>query len=53
MADLDAHRALKLGGAAKIIQRKTKTHIARQNYSTVVKAAVVVQSICRGSFQFV
>lgn len=53
MATLDAHRALKLGDAAKVIQRKTKTHRARQNYSSTVKAAVALQSICRGLFQLV
>lgn len=53
MAELDAHRALKLGDAAKVIQRKTKTHRARQNYSSTVKAAIVIQSVCRGLFQLV
>ncbi|XP_042053638.1 myosin-9-like isoform X1 [Salvia splendens] len=52
LATLDAHSALKLGDAAKVIQRKTKTHRARQNYSSTVKAAVVLQSICRGMLAF-
>ncbi|KAK4492484.1 hypothetical protein RD792_003293 [Penstemon davidsonii] len=48
MADLDARRALKLSNAAKIIQRKVRTHIARKHFVAVLKAALCMQSICRG-----
>ncbi|KAL3849947.1 hypothetical protein ACJIZ3_011829 [Penstemon smallii] len=48
MADLDARRALKLSNAAKTIQRKARTHIARKHFVAVLKAALCMQSICRG-----
>ncbi|CAA0828033.1 Myosin-11 [Striga hermonthica] len=49
MADLDARRALILSNAAKTIQRKTRTHIARKHFLALQKAAVCMQSACRGS----
>lgn len=48
MADLDARRALKLSGAAKIIQRKIKTFIARKYFLSLRKAAICMQAFCRG-----
>ncbi|KAL6516153.1 hypothetical protein OROGR_019458 [Orobanche gracilis] len=48
MADLDARRALILSNAAKIIQRKIRTHIARKHFLALQKAAVCMQSACRG-----
>ncbi|KAL8092604.1 hypothetical protein AgCh_034752 [Apium graveolens] len=48
MADLDARRALKLSGAAKIIQRKIKTFIARKYFLALRKAAICMQAFSRG-----
>lgn len=48
MADLDARRALILSNAAKTIQRKIRTHIARKHFLALQKAAVYMQSACRG-----
>ncbi|KAK4482320.1 hypothetical protein RD792_009473 [Penstemon davidsonii] len=48
MAELDARRALKLSDAAKTIQRKTRTHIARKHFVALLMAVVRMQSICRG-----
>lgn len=52
MAELDARRAQKLNNAAKTIQRKTRTHIARKHFLALQKAAVCIQSICRGIFHW-
>ncbi|KAL2510788.1 Myosin-11 [Abeliophyllum distichum] len=48
MAELDARRALKLSNAAKKIQRKIRTHIARTHFIALQKSAVCIQSLCRG-----
>ncbi|XP_022899024.1 myosin-11-like isoform X1 [Olea europaea var. sylvestris] len=48
MAELDAHRALKLSNAAKTIQRKIRTHIARTHFLALQKSAICIQSLCRG-----
>ncbi|PIN04045.1 Myosin ATPase [Handroanthus impetiginosus] len=48
MAQLDANRVLKLSTAARTIQRKTRSHIAHKHYVTVQKAALFMQSLCRG-----
>ncbi|KAK3036849.1 hypothetical protein RJ639_031467, partial [Escallonia herrerae] len=48
MAELDARRAQKLRNAAKTIQRKIKTHITRKQFVDLLKAAICMQSICRG-----
>ncbi|GFP96811.1 myosin-11 [Phtheirospermum japonicum] len=48
MADLDARRALILSTAAKTIQRKIRTHIARKHFLALHEAAVCMQSACRG-----
>ncbi|KAL0389414.1 UNVERIFIED_CONTAM: Myosin-11 [Sesamum calycinum] len=50
MAELDARRALKLSNAAKTIQRKVRTHIARKHFLALQKAAICMQSACRGLF---
>ncbi|CAA3030676.1 myosin-9-like isoform X1 [Olea europaea subsp. europaea] len=48
MAELDARRALKLSNAAKTIQRKIRTHIARTHFLALQKSAICIQSLCRG-----
>nr|GLL30727.1 myosin-11-like [Ipomoea trifida] len=48
MAELDARRAQKLSNAAKKIQRKIRTHIARKYFLALQKSAVTLQSSCRG-----
>ncbi|KAG6645389.1 hypothetical protein CIPAW_08G119300 [Carya illinoinensis] len=48
MAELDARRAEILSSAAKTIQRRIRTHIARKRFVALRKATIVVQSICRG-----
>ncbi|KAL3644945.1 hypothetical protein CASFOL_010125 [Castilleja foliolosa] len=48
MADLDARRALILSNAAKTIQRKIRTYIARKHFLALHEAAVWMQSVCRG-----
>ncbi|KAK6156220.1 hypothetical protein DH2020_010468 [Rehmannia glutinosa] len=47
MAELDARRAEVLSTAAKAIQRRTRTHIARKQFMAVREAAIYVQSFCR------
>ncbi|KAK6136097.1 hypothetical protein DH2020_030202 [Rehmannia glutinosa] len=47
MAELDARRAEVLSTAAKAIQRRTRTHIARKHFMAVREAAIYVQSFCR------
>ncbi|KAL7147023.1 hypothetical protein ABFS83_06G080800 [Erythranthe nasuta] len=47
MAELDAHRAEVLSSAAKIIQRRTRTHIARKHFIDVREATIYMQSFCR------
>ncbi|GLT80868.1 hypothetical protein SLA2020_522800 [Shorea laevis] len=48
MAELDARRAEVLNNAAKIIQRRIRTHYARKQFIALRKAAVHVQALCRG-----
>lgn len=48
MAELDARRAEVLSSAAKIIQRRRRTHIARRHFIAVKGAAIYLQSFCRG-----
>ncbi|KAK6785889.1 hypothetical protein RDI58_014414 [Solanum bulbocastanum] len=48
MAELDARRAQKLATAAKTIQRKIRTHITRKYFLALQKAAICLQSSCRG-----
>ncbi|KAE8667505.1 Myosin-11 [Hibiscus syriacus] len=49
MPELDARRAEVLGGAANIIQRRIRTHISRKRFLALQKAAIELQSICRGT----
>ncbi|XP_078440971.1 myosin-9-like [Wolffia australiana] len=48
MAELDAHRAEVLNNAAKLIQRKSRAHVARKQFIALRKACIVVQSRWRG-----
>lgn len=48
MAELDARRAEILTTAAKSIQRRIRTHVARKNFIALKKASIYVQSYCRG-----
>lgn len=48
MAELDAWRAEVLSSAAKTIQRRIRTHIARKQFIALRKATIIVQSIWRG-----
>ena len=48
MAGLDTRRAEKLNNAAKTIQRKIRTHIARKQFIALRKATICIQSIWRG-----
>ncbi|XP_009800532.1 myosin-11-like isoform X1 [Nicotiana sylvestris] len=48
MAELDARRAEVLNNAAKVIQRRIRTHIARKQFIALRKAAISLQSLCRG-----
>ncbi|KAF3776160.1 Myosin-11, partial [Nymphaea thermarum] len=48
MADLDARRTRVLGNAARTIQRQIRTYIARKEFLLLRKAAIHLQSQCRG-----
>ncbi|KAG2696674.1 hypothetical protein I3760_07G070000 [Carya illinoinensis] len=48
MAELDAQRAEVLSRAAKTIQWRVRTHIARRHFVALQKATIDLQSICRG-----
>ncbi|KAJ6842201.1 myosin-17-like [Iris pallida] len=48
MAQLDAKRADVLGKAARTIQRQIRTHMARKEFIMLRKAAIILQSCCRG-----
>lgn len=50
MAELDARRAEVLGNAARIIQRQSRTYIARKEFIALRKAAITMQSCLRGIF---
>ncbi|KAF7837931.1 myosin-17 [Senna tora] len=47
MAELDARRAEVLGNAARIIQRQTRTHMARKEFIKLRQAAIYLQSNLR------
>lgn len=47
MAELDSRRAEKLNNAARTIQRKIRTHIARQHFLALRKATIVIQTLWR------
>ncbi|KAF5740507.1 putative myosin XI [Tripterygium wilfordii] len=48
MAELDALRAEVLSNAAKTLQRRMRTHIARKRFIALQKASILLQSLCRG-----
>lgn len=48
MAELDARRAEVLSSAAKIIQQRRRTHIARKRFIALREASILLQSFCRG-----
>lgn len=48
MAELDALRAVVLNNAAKIMQRRVRTHCARKRFIAMRKAAIDVQAMIRG-----
>lgn len=48
MAELDARRAEVLNNAAKVLQRRIRTHIARNQFVALREAAISLQSSCRG-----
>lgn len=48
MAELDARRAEVLSNAAKTIQRRIRTHIARRQFIALRMAAIDLQSVWRG-----
>ncbi|KAI6679691.1 hypothetical protein NL676_033572 [Syzygium grande] len=48
MAELDSRRAEVLGNAARIIQRQSRTYIARKEFIALRKAAIMMQSCLRG-----
>ncbi|XP_028790296.1 myosin-11-like [Neltuma alba] len=48
MAELDARRAQVLSRAAKIVQRRIRTHQARNHYLALRRTTVFMQSLCRG-----
>ncbi|XP_031270661.1 myosin-9 isoform X3 [Pistacia vera] len=48
MAELDARRAEVINNAAKTIQRRIQTHIARKRFIALREATVILQSVCRG-----
>ncbi|KAG6430282.1 hypothetical protein SASPL_108346 [Salvia splendens] len=48
MAELDARRTEVLSSAAKIIQQRRRTHIARKQFIAMREASIQLQSFCRG-----
>ncbi|XP_041007510.1 myosin-17-like isoform X2 [Juglans microcarpa x Juglans regia] len=48
MAELDTRRAEVLGNAARIIQRQSRTYIARKEFLELRKAGIQLQSCLRG-----
>ncbi|XP_073223667.1 myosin-9-like isoform X2 [Cicer arietinum] len=52
MAELDARRAQVLGSAAKVIQRRIRTHQIRKYYLALQKKTIYVQSRWRGRLVF-
>ncbi|KAF9608924.1 hypothetical protein IFM89_012092 [Coptis chinensis] len=47
LAELDAWRTLELDNTAKAIQRRIRTHIARNQFSSLRKATICVQALWR------
>lgn len=50
MAELDARRTEVLGNAARTIQQQIRTFIARKEFITLRKAAIMFQTHWRGIF---
>nr|GMD64173.1 myosin-9-like isoform X1 [Ipomoea batatas]GMD71104.1 myosin-9-like isoform X1 [Ipomoea batatas] len=48
MMELEAKRLQKLSSAAKIIQGQIKTRTARRDFLALQRAAISIQSSCRG-----
>ncbi|KAB1209380.1 Myosin-17 [Morella rubra] len=48
MAELDARRAEVIGNAARIVQRQSRTYLARKEFLVLRKAAIQLQSCLRG-----
>jgi myosin-5 len=48
MAELDARRSEVLGNAARVIQRRVCTFLARREFKAMRRAAICVQSQWRG-----
>ncbi|XP_078432138.1 myosin-17-like [Wolffia australiana] len=49
MAELDARRTEVLSRAARVIQRKIRSHIARKEFLVLRKAAIYLQCCCRAT----
>ena len=47
MAELDARRAEVLGNAARRIQRRIRTYIARRDFVDLRESAIQLQALCR------
>ncbi|PKI76829.1 hypothetical protein CRG98_002815 [Punica granatum] len=48
MAELDARRTEVLGRSASIIQRKTRSYLARRSFLSLRWSAMQMQAVCRG-----
>lgn len=48
LAELDARRVEVLGRSARIIQRKARSYLTRRSFILLRKAAIHLQSLCRG-----
>lgn len=51
MAELDARRAEVIGNAARIVQRQSRTYLARKEFLVLRKAAIQLQSCLRGTYK--
>ncbi|KAI3409534.1 uncharacterized protein J3R85_019201 [Psidium guajava] len=48
MAELDASRTEVLGRSASIIQRRTRSYLARRSFVLLRKSTMLIQAVCRG-----
>ncbi|XP_018717052.1 myosin-6 [Eucalyptus grandis] len=48
MAELDARRTEILGRSASIIQRKTRSYLARRSFVLLRRSTMLIQAVCRG-----